>query len=120
MAKTANPVENPNFLGALSYLLFFVSGIILFLGRPKDSYVHFHSLQSVIWSVGAVVLWAFISLLLNLLGPLTFGLFPFLLGPIRVLYGAAFILSWLYLMFKAYIGERYQLPVVGELADKYA
>lgn len=113
---------NENIAGALSYFLGFVTGLIFYLIEEDNKFVRFHAVQSMIVFGGIFVL----SFLLGfaqiffelipfvgwLLG-LVFGLISLLLGPI------AFVL-WIVLMFKAYKGQRYMLPVAGEIAEDYA
>ena len=96
-----------NIAGALAYLLGFLSGIA-FLVLEKDSrFVKFHAVQSIIVSVGWIV------------GQVLFTAIPvigwFLLLPIWWVVG--FVL-WVFLMFKAFQGERYKLPFVGDLAEQ--
>jgi uncharacterized membrane protein len=39
---------------------------------------------------------------------------------LRLVIGLGGFVLWLFLMFKAYNGERYQLPIVGPMAEKQA
>ncbi|HCM38080.1 MAG: hypothetical protein UV61_C0009G0060 [Candidatus Gottesmanbacteria bacterium GW2011_GWB1_43_11] len=97
---------NDNILGAVAYLLGFITGIVLLLVEKKSQFVRFHAMQSTILFGGLFVLnlgLGFIPLLGWLVG--------------LVLFIAAFIL-WLVLMWKAFNGEMYKLPYVGELAEK--
>ena len=97
---------NDNVLGAVAYLLWFITGIVLLLVEKKSQFVRFHAMQSTILFGGLFVLnlgLGFIPLLGWLVG--------------LVLFIAAFIL-WLVLMWKAFNGEMYKLPYVGELAEK--
>ena len=97
---------NDNILGAVAYLLGFITGIVLLLVEKKSQFVRFHAMQSTILFGGLFVLnlgLGFIPLLGWLVG--------------LVLSIAAFIL-WLVLMWKAFNGEMYKLPYVGELAEK--
>ena len=100
------PQGNENILGAVAYLLGFITGIVLLLVEKKSQFVRFHAMQSTILFGGLFVLnlgLGFIPLLGWLVG--------------LVLSIAAFIL-WLVLMWKAFNGEMYKLPYVGELAEK--
>ena len=95
-----------NVAAALSYLLWFVTGI-LFLVMEKDSkFVRFHAMQSTIFflplAVAQMVLWS-----IPLLGWLL-GFFLWVAG----------LVVWLVLMFKAFQGERFKLPVVGDIAEQ--
>lgn len=94
--------ENKNLMGAGAYLLGFVSGIVLLIIEKESKFVRFHAMQSTV----------------------TFGLL-FILGLIPVIGWIAGILIapvslilWLVLMYKAYSGEMYKLPVIGDFAEK--
>lgn len=101
-----NTQGNENILGAVAYLLGFVTGIVLLLVEKKSKFVRFHAMQSTILFGGLFV----VNLALGFI-PILGWLVGFLLSL------AAFIL-WLVLMWKAFSGETYKVPVVGELAEK--
>ncbi len=105
MSKTSTGLE-ANIAGLLCYLLGWVTGIIFLLIEKEDKTVHFHAWQSII-VFGA----------LNIL-IVVFNFIP-LLGIVItwILSVVAFIL-WVVLMFKAYKGEQYKLPVAGDIAEK--
>jgi uncharacterized membrane protein len=88
-----------NTAAALAYLLGWITGIVMLLVE-KDKYVRFHAMQSI-----------------AVFGALTIvGLIPIiglLLSPLLMIVG---LVLWLVLMWKAYQGEEYQVPVVGKWA----
>jgi len=93
-----------NNAAALSYMLFFISGIFFFIFH-KDSFVRFHAAQSIFvfvvlfalqWIVG-------ISIILSSLVPLI-GLLIFVL--------------WLTLIYKAWQGDEFEVPVLGHYARR--
>jgi uncharacterized membrane protein len=103
-----------NTAALLAYLLGWVTGL-LFLAVEKDNDdVRFHAMQSVLFfggvTLAAVVLWLLLRVphinilfmvLLSLLGLFTFA-------------------AWAILMLKAYQGNRFMLPWVGERAERRA
>jgi uncharacterized membrane protein len=97
---------NANVAGLLSYLLFFITGLIFFLIEKKNKFVRFHALQSII-VFGAIFVGQWVLAFIPVLGDLLSGLLA-LLG----------VVLWIVLMVKAYQGELFKLPVVGELAEK--
>lgn len=101
---------DPKVSSLLAYLLGIVGGII-FYSISKDSYVRFHSMQSIMLSVAVVVIY-------GLLGVLGF-VIPFLFMINWLLYLAVTAL-WVLMMIKAYQGERFKLPIIGDMAEKYA
>jgi uncharacterized membrane protein len=102
---------DPNVAALLSYLLGWISGLIFYLIEEKDEYVRFHAVQSII-VFGAITV---VSIVFGVLF-----LVPFI-GPI--IGGFLWIASvalWIILMVKAYQGERFKLPVAGDLAERYS
>ena len=103
--KTASGFDE-NVAAALCYGLGWVTGLLFFATEPENSFVRFHAMQSMV-VFGA----AFIAFLVCLS-------IPFLgwILSIFIFYASAAL--WLILMFKAYQGERFKLPVAGEIAEQ--
>jgi uncharacterized membrane protein len=89
---------------ALCYVLGPITGII-FLILEKDPTVRFHAMQSIVTFVGLFALqWILtLSIILVFLVPLV-GILMFVL--------------WLLLIYKAWMGESWEVPVFGKLAKK--
>jgi uncharacterized membrane protein len=103
--KTASGFDE-NLAGALCYGLGWVTGLIFFATEPENSFVRFHAMQSIlVFGTACIALMVCLSI-------------PFLgwILSIFVFYGSAAL--WLILMFKAYQGERFKLPVAGEIAEQ--
>lgn len=97
---------NENLMGAVSYLLGFITGIVLLLVEKQSKFVRFHAMQSTILFGGLFVVNVVLGFI-PLLGWLA-GLLLSLLG---------FIL-WIVCLWKAFQGEMYKVPYVGDLAEK--
>jgi len=98
--------KNQNIMGAVAYLLGFVTGVVLLLVEKQNKFVRFHAMQSTIFSGGLFIV------------NLGLGLIPILGWLVSVLLSMASFVLWLVLMWKAYSGEKYKLPFVGDLAEK--
>jgi uncharacterized membrane protein len=94
-----------NVAAALSYLVGFVTGIIFLLVEKDNRFVRFHAMQSTLVFAGIVA----IDILLQIVPLLGALLVVFLVIP-------ASAILWLLLMFKAYQGEEFKLPLVGQIA----
>jgi uncharacterized membrane protein len=94
-----------NIAAALSYLVGFVTGVIFLLVEKENKFVRFHAMQSTILFAGIVA----IDILLQLVP---------ILGALVVIFVVipASAILWLLLMFKAYQGEEFRLPLVGDVA----
>lgn len=111
--EDTKPKSQP--IAALTYLLGFVTGIIFLYVEPydKDEFVRFHARQSIVFSVAwfavNIIFGVFIAVMPRALGAiLMFILYLINLG------GAIF---WVFLMYKAYIGERYRIPELADWAE---
>lgn len=108
-ASTSSEMD-PKVSSLLSYLLGIIGGII-FYAISKNSYVRFHAMQSIIASVAVIVLYVVL---------MVFGwIIPFL-WVINWLINLGILALWIVLMVKAYQGEKFKLPVIGDMAEKYA
>jgi len=113
METTTNPQSRP--IAALSYLLGFITGLIFLYLEPndKDEYVRFHARQSIVFSAAivavSVIVSVFVAVLPHGLGSLLNGIW----GVICI----ALAVFWVFLMYKAYSGERYRIPFLADWAD---
>jgi uncharacterized membrane protein len=100
-------------VAALSYLLFFVTGLIFFFLDPydKDEFIRFHARQSIVFSVAWIAMLIIFAVFIAVLPP-SLG---WLLAGIRNLLNLLLAIYWVFLMYKAYRGEYYRIP---ELADR--
>jgi uncharacterized membrane protein len=105
-------------IAALSYLLGFITGLIFLYVEPynQDEFVRFHARQSIGFSVAwfaiSVILGVFIAVLPQFLSVIL----SFLLDIIDI----ALAVYWIFLMYKAYIGERYRIPELADIVDSIA
>ena len=97
----------PNIAALLCYVLGWVSGLIFFLVE-KNKFVRFHALQSIV-VFGALSVLQIVLMMIPILG--------WALVPIVSIIG---IILWIILMIKAYQGEKFKLPLAGDIAEKNA
>lgn len=102
--------QNRNIVAALSYLLFFVTGIVILLVEKDDRYIRFHAMQSAMMFGGLFIANFVISLLLSPIELLS--------NLINTLVWIVMIILWLTSMIKAYQGRVFKWPIVGDLAEK--
>ena len=97
-----------NVAAFLAYVLGFVSGLVVFLLEKQNTFVKFHAFQS----LGLSLVWIVCSIVVERI--------PVLGGMFSALLNLAGVVVWILLMVKAYQGERFRLPVIGDLAAKQA
>ena len=97
---------NENLLAAVSYLLGFITGIIILLIEKQSTFVRFHAMQSVILFGGIFIV------------NIALGFIPILGWLVGLLLSLVAFILWIVLMWKAFQGEMYKVPYVGEMAEK--
>jgi uncharacterized membrane protein len=107
LAKTSTGMQE-NVAALLSYLAGLITGLVFFLLEKENKFVRFHAMQSIIVFGG---LWVVSGIL---------GAIPFIGWIILALLGPVMFILWIILMVKAYQGETYKLPWVGDLAEKWS
>lgn len=107
MAKTATGLEE-KVAGLLCYVLGWVSGIVFLILEPKNKFVRYHAIQS-------IIVFGAISIAMGILSWI-----PFIGGFLSWALGVLAIILWIVLMVKAYQGTKYKLPVSGNMAEKWA
>ena len=95
-----------NLACALTYVAGWVSGLVFFLSEKEDKEIRFHAMQSIIF-FGSLNI---ISLFLGRIPLVGWSLMPVL--------GLLCFVGWLVCLIKAYQGEHFKLPVVGDIAEK--
>lgn len=110
----------PNVAGALSYLLGPITGILFYL-IEDDDFVRFHGAQSTVVFGGLFVLSVGMTVLLTVLTaiPVVGWIAGALLGLVSLLLAPVAFVVWLFLMYKAYQGTEYEVPIAGKYARKY-
>jgi uncharacterized membrane protein len=104
-----------NLAGALAYVTI-IPAILFLVLEPfnKKRFVRFHSFQCLFFAIAWTVLWIGLAFI----GHTPFlGWATLLLWPLISL--AGFVI-WLILVIKAYQGQMFKLPVIGDLAEQQA
>jgi uncharacterized membrane protein len=97
-----------NVAALLSYLLGFITGIIFYVLEKENKFVRFHAMQSII-VFGFIFVVGIVALVVPVIGPVIAGLA-----------NLTSLVLWVILMIKAYQGEKFKLPVAGDIAEQKA
>lgn len=118
------PVEAPkppssgsedNLFAALCYIItVWVPLFVLFTEKKSNKFLAFHAWQSLILSVACIVVFVGAGVVITIVSFVTYGLGSCLFLPL----GGVALLAHLFLAYKAYQGESYKLPMIGEFAEK--
>jgi uncharacterized membrane protein len=99
--KTSTGLEQ-NVAGLLCYVGFWVTGIIFLLIETENKYVRFHAIQS-------ICVFGFLYIL--------YAIF-FWVHVFNWIIWAAIFIFWVVLMYKAYQGQMWKVPVAGKFAEQ--
>ena len=105
VAKSSLGLEE-NVAGLLCYLIGFITGIVFLVLEKESASVRFHALQSTITFGVFFVLSLFFSFI------------PFVGWAFDLIIFLLSLITWIICMIKAYQGEMFKLPVVGDIAAK--
>ena len=95
-----------NLEALLCYVLGWVTGLVFLLLEQKNAFVRFHAMQSLATFLGLFII------------SMVIGFIPVLGILVNVLLWPLGMVLWVVLMVKAYKGERYKLPVIGDFVEQ--
>lgn len=108
-----------NVAGSLSYVAGWLTGLIFFL-IDKRPFVRFHAAQSMV-AFGALHILCLVLSWFFGVGFVFTGLAGFGLGGLlAMLVNLLALVLWILCMVKAYQGERFKVPVAGDIAEGFA
>jgi uncharacterized membrane protein len=96
----------PNVVAALAYLGGALSGIVVLAVEKKEQFVRFHAMQSTV------------TFLLVLVANLLLRNIPVVGRLANVPFVVGVCVLWVWLMWRAFLGERYKLPYIGDFAEQ--
>ena len=97
--------------GALAYLVLFAAAFLVLEPYNRNRFIRFHSFQALLMTAAYVVIGVVFQILNFMLG--VFGLF-------LLVYTLAFVGAMVWLMLQAFQGNRFRMPIIGDMAEKYA
>ena len=116
-----------NIAALLSYVFGWVSGLIFFLIEKDSRLVRFHAMQSLLFNVlvavVAIALWIVLFVVFLVVSQVS-GALATILSLISVLvwlvFGVAILAGWVLCLVKAFGGQYFKLPVIGNFAEKFS
>src|SRR5450432_447110 len=114
-ATTAAGGLTDNLAGALAYVTI-IPAILFLVLEPynRKRFIRFHAFQCLFFAVAWTVLWIGLRIIVQI--PIL-GWATILLWPLVSLAG---LIIWIFLVMKAYQGQMFKLPVIGDIAEKQA
>jgi uncharacterized membrane protein len=116
-----------NVAALLSYIFGWVSGLIFFLIEKDSRLVRFHAMQSILLNVLFIILWFVVWIVTVVLwiaaaaiGDVVGAIVSILSTLIFVVFGIAALIAVIMCLVKAYQGQYFKLPIIGNFAEKFS
>ena len=106
--KSTSTGLDANIAGMLAY--FVIPAFIFLVMKETSRFVRFHSFQAIIMWISSILIWIVLRVFLSI---------PFiglLIIPVWMIVWLALVVVWIICMVKAFQGEEFKLPVVGDIA----
>ena len=125
-AKSSTGLDE-NIAALLSYVFGWLSGLIFFLIEKDSRLVRFHAMQSllfnVVFAVIAIALWIVLFVVFLVASQIS-GALTTLLSLVSILvwvvFSIAILVGWVMCLVKAFQGQYFKLPVIGNFAEKFS
>jgi uncharacterized membrane protein len=102
-----------NIAAALSYVFGFFSGIAVLIMERENKFVRFHALQSTLWFLFLMIVGWVLRLVRGL--PFIGWILGIIINPLLTVLGIVITASIIFLAYKAYKGESFKLPIIGDI-----
>jgi uncharacterized membrane protein len=117
-----------NIAALLAYVLGFLGGLIFFFMEKSSRFVKFHAMQSILFQVLIAVFVIFaiiVSVIIGVLGAaMNGGIIVTIIGGlftlVCVVVSLALFIGFVMLLIKAFQGQTFKLPIIGNMAEKFA
>lgn len=127
LAPKSSTGLDENVAALLTYIATWVSGLVFFLIEKNSRLVRFHAMQAILLGataiVGAIVLWvlwAVVTVVLAQIADILGTLSGLIIGLVIFVFYLAVLVAWVMCLIKAYQGQFYKLPVLGNFAEKFS
>jgi uncharacterized membrane protein len=116
-----------NVAALLSYVFGWISGLVFLLIEKDSRLVRFHAVQSIILNVASAVLLIgleIVSVVVSLVLSQVSGALSFIVGIVFwlviMVLALAIVAAWVVCLIKAYQGQYFKLPIIGNFAEQFS
>ena len=116
-----------NIAALLSYIFGWLSGLIFFLIEKDSRLVRFHAMQSLLLNISLVVIaivlwvvWIVMFFIGGAIGDLVGTLFGLIGTLLWVVFWIGILVAWIICLVKAFQGQYFKLPIIGNFAEKFS
>ena len=134
--KSGGTGLDPKIAAALSYI--WIVGLVFYFIEKEDKFVRFHAMQSILFGIANTVIMTVLAIVATILTVVftlgaaaaatatgsggVGGLISLLVGLIWLifwLFALVFFVGLIFAAVKAYQGQKFKLPIIGNMAEKF-
>ncbi|NNE67667.1 MAG: hypothetical protein HKN33_13980 [Pyrinomonadaceae bacterium] len=108
------------YVGNLVCSLGLIYSIIVLVTDKTNKLPRFHAFQSILLSVVGVVVGIGLQVIGGIFAALDIGILSLLLLPIMLIFALGMLAAFIFAAIKAFQGEIFKLPVIGNMADQWS
>ncbi len=118
--------EDNKLFAVIAYFFGLLGALVAYFMKKDDPFVKFHAIQSILLNIAVVGVYivlgivGFIGVAIDMLINIGFPIIGTLTGLVSLVFALAVLIAWILCLWKSFNGERYKLPVIGNMAEKYA
>lgn len=109
----------PNIASLLCYICMPITSVIFLLLEKQNKDVQFHAWQATVFGVGYIVLVVALQIIAAILGAIA-NFLGVIVGLMIPVVGIVTFVLWIVCLVKAYQGERWKIPYLGDFAAQKA
>ena len=109
----------PNIASMLCYICMPITSIVFMLMEKENKDVQFHAWQATTFGVGWIVVVVALNILSMILVRIA-GVLGVIMSILVPVLGLGVFILWIICLVKAYQGERWKIPYIGDFAEKKA
>jgi uncharacterized membrane protein len=108
------------YLGNLVCALGLIYSIVVIVTDKTNKLPRFHAFQSILLTVVSAVIGIAIQIIATVAVAADSGILAMLIGLIALVFWLAVLIAVIYTAVKAFQGNIFKLPIIGEMADKWS
>ena len=107
-----------NITALIGYPVGIVALIMIFIEKD-NKFVRFHAFQSLLFWVAVCLIYIALGIITGIFFAISYGL-GYLFASLIGLFGLLVLIGIVFLAYKAFQNEKFKLPVIGDMAEKWA
>lgn len=105
-----------NVAALLAYVATCLSGLVFYMLEKENRFVRFHAMQAIMLGGAAIVLMIILGTVWTIAAYISW-ILGSLVGLVCALIWLVVLVAWVMCMVKAYQGQQFKLPIIGDIAE---